>query len=290
MKKALKLGLILCFVWTSVFAQIPKGRIIFSSYADTGKRSELYVINSNGSNEHQLSHSGKRIDFSDFFQDRIAYMQVETDDNYKGYGSILVAGTDFTDVVTLIDHKGICNPKWQPGGKLIAYEYYPDTSMEIWVMDSDGKNKHKLICNSRHPYWSADGAQLLFTRDGKVFSFDMKKGKETQLTHLTDKTYFAKWPAISPDGKKIAFKVYDEKKGGVEAGIMVLDLGNGSTKIIPRCDIPYWTSDNKYIVCSCKPEKSVNDQIVIVNIETGEKTFITHNKRSNYFPAWVREK
>jgi len=285
MIKALNISFIVCTIWTSAFAQLPKGRIIFSSGADTGNKSELYIINSDGSNEHQLSHSGKRIDMSDNFQGRITYMQHE--DSAKEW-NILVSDMNFKDVKALTVHEGICNPKWQPGGKLIAYEYYPDTSQEIWVMDSDGKNKRKLVGNSRHPYWSADGSQLLFTRDGEVFSFDMKKGTETQLTHLTDKQYFAKWPAISPDNKKIAFKVYYQKK--YYDGIMVLDLKNGGEKLIAGCDIPYWTSDNRYIVCSCRPGKEENNQIAIVNVETGEKTFITNDQRSNFFPAWVNGK
>ena len=284
------LAILLC---TAAHAQqISKGRIIFSSQAADYNSSELYVVNSDATGMRQITYANKQIDIPSCFGNRIAYMQrVDTSQAYN----IQITGINGGAAKTLITNSGVCNPKWRPDGQLIAYEYYlvsgdfHNGTQEIWVMDSSGNNKHKLVPNARHPYWYADGSKLLFTRDYEVYSKDIKTGKEQQLTHLRVQDYSAKWPAISPDGKKLAFKVYKGTQPMDAKGIMVIDLATGAQKIIPDTDMPYWTSDSRYLLCSSRPRDNSHSQILMVNIDTGAKTNITTNDRSNDFPAWVNE-
>ena len=276
---------------TSTFAQqIPKGKIIFASWALDNKTSELYVKDINSSSTKQLTHNDKLIGQSSTFKDRVVYMQEDS----AGV-DFFVSNVDGKAVKSLHKINGGCRPKWSPDGQWIAYEYYlvsgdfHNGTQEIWVMDSSGNNKRSLVPNARHPYWYADGSKLLFTSDYEVYSKDIKTGKEQQLTHLRAQDYSAKWPAISPDGKKLAFKVYKGTQPMDAKGIMVINLATGAQKIIPDTDMPYWTSDNHYMLCSSRPRDYSHSQILIVNIDTGEKTPITSNDRSNDFPAWVNE-
>ncbi len=286
MIRALHITLIACLLCIVAHAQhAPKGKILYSSFSKVGN-DQLCLSNSDGSDVTTITDGDKDIDFSSNFRNRVVYMQrVGTGQSYD----IQVINIKGGAAKTLIANSGICNPKWSPNGKWIAYEYYHDTKQEIWVMDSNGNNKRMLVANARHPYWYSDGRKLLFTRDYEVHSKDIKTGKEQQLTHLRAHDYSAKWPAISTDGKKLAFKVYKGTSPMDAKGIMVIDLASGTQKIIPDTDMPSWTADPNYILCSSRPRDYAPSQILMVNIATGEKTAITNNNKSNDFPVWVNE-
>ena len=272
---------------TSAFAQnIPKGKVIFSSGTPKNNFYDLFIVNSDGTGIQPVTNAHALTDLSDVYQRRLVYMQrVDTTMKYN----IIISGIDGSNTKTILSNQVVCSPKWSPDGAMIVYEYYPPLAQDIWAMDSNGNNRHLLVHHARHPYWYADGRKLLFTRNYEVYSKNIKTGKEQQLTHLRAQDYSAKWPAISPDGKKLAFKVYKGTQPMDARGIMVIDLATGAQKIIPDTDMPYWTSDNHYMLCSSRPRDYSHSQILIVNIDTGEKTPITSNDRSNDFPAWVNE-
>lgn len=59
----------------------------------------------------------------------------------------------------------------------------------------------KRIATGDQPAWSADGRQIAFVRDGKVFVVRADGTKERRLTGRVQ----ARSPAWSPDGKQLAF-------------------------------------------------------------------------------------
>jgi Tol biopolymer transport system component len=267
-----------------LLGQVPKGRIVFSARLNDGGDTELYAINSDGSGERQITYpNNKGKDLPSGFHNRIVYRQVE--DKKSQRASILITGIDGGLSQPIIENKGVCYPRWSHDGKLIAYENYPgNNAQEIWVIDSNGNNNHKLISNARHPCWSYDSETMLFTRDYQVWALDLKKGTEQKLTNPTRDTV-ALFPALSPDGKLFAY----EGQFGNNSGIFIADLKTRKIqKFIPRCgDIFFWTDDPEYIACSCLPEHSKAFQIIMVNVMTGAKIPITHNGRDNYMPCWV---
>src|SRR4029077_5072975 len=84
-----------------------------------------------------------------------------------------------------------------------------------------GGAEEPLISNPAvdiEPAWSRDGKSLYFVsaRDGgfKIFRHDFDGGKDTGITNGNE-------PAISPDGKQMAFE---------QRGLSVLDLASGQAK------------------------------------------------------------
>jgi Tol biopolymer transport system component len=270
----------------SLFGQVPKGRIVFSSRVSDSSYLELYAINSDGTGERKItSLNNKDKELASVFHNRIVYRQVE---RKKDQGaSLLITGINGGQPKPIIENKGVCYARWSHDGRHIAYENYPgNNAQEIWVIDSNGKNNHKLISNARHPYWSYNSETMLFTRAYQIWVLDLKKGTERKLTNVGKDTV-ALFPALSPDGKRFAW----QGQFGDNFGIFIADVNSGKIqRFISRCgDMSFWTDDPKYIVCSCLKTGTGNWEIALINIETGEKTYITNNGNGNYEPTWVSE-
>ncbi len=269
----------------SLFGQVPKGRIIFSSRVNDTSRTELYAINSDGPGERIITTlNNKDKDIPSVFHNRIVYRQAE--DKKSQRASLLITGTNGGQPKPLIENKLVCNPKWSHDGKLIAYENYPGKNAnDIWVIDSNGKNNHELITDARHPCWSYDNQTMLFTRDYNIWARDLNKGTEQKLSNHSKDTV-ARFPALAPDGKRYAYQA----QFGSKFGIFIVDFKNSKIQnFIDHCDDMCWTDNPKYIVCSCLKTETKNWKITMINIETGEKTYITNKRNSNYMPTWVSE-
>jgi Tol biopolymer transport system component len=132
-------------------------------------------------------------------------------------------------------------PSWSPDGSKIAY----NRDYDIWIMDSDGQNPERLtyfgdaVC----PVWSPDGSSIFFHRQPgspwwgcHIYRMNIDG---TNIVQLTDST--GEWsPAISPDGRWIAFTAYDENdqrniyKAELSAPMLDLtpDTGFSSTTVV----------------------------------------------------------
>ena|GEM_PF-6663618 len=269
-----------CCVY-SLSGQVPKGQIIFSSRQNDTAFNELYVINSDGTHEKKItSVNSKYKDLPSVFRNQIVYRQYE--DRQFQTASLYITNIDGHNPKAIIENKIVCYPRWKHDGSLIAYEFYSgDNPQEIWVVDSCGKNNHKLISNALHPCWSYDNKFMLFTRDNEIWMLGLKKGSEQRLTKKQDTV--ARFPAISPDGRLFAY--YAEFAG--KMGIIIADLKNNKVKkFIPNCgDVFFWTDDPKYIITGCEPT-----ELYLLDVTTGAKIPVTTNNRRNFFPCWANTK
>ena len=101
----------------------------------------------------------------------------------------------------------------------MAGNYITATPLDIWVMDSDGKNKKRLTENGATnwaPSWHPDGKRIVFSSNmddwhedikqfGHNFELYMINEDGSNLERLTFNNSFDSFPMFSADGKKLAW-------------------------------------------------------------------------------------
>ncbi len=112
-------------------------------------------------------------------------------------------------------------PRFSPDGKLIAFTSDRDGGDNIWVMDSDGKNRRQVTKETQRllntPAWTPDGQYLLARKHfvdtrslgaGEIWMYHVNGGgKGVQLTERPNWTANIGEPAADPKGRFVYFVV-----------------------------------------------------------------------------------
>ena len=146
--------------------------------------------------------------------------------NRTGIGRIFVMDVDGRNPYILSDPpEPVIDsmPRISPGGTKIVFVSNPNPfggSRDIWVMDSDGRNRKNITntsnSNEIFPDWSPDGRSLVFQSDRSghwnLYVMDADGRNCRQLTNTRADDYYPSW---SPDGKKIAFCSFRDGHGQI---------------------------------------------------------------------------
>ncbi len=108
------------------------------------------------------------------------------------------------------------SPRFSPDGSRIAVSVWqPGGNRDIWLLDSTGAKVAELSRDRAlegAPAWSPDGAYLYFSSDRtgifNLYAFDVAAGRLFQVTNVLGGAFS---PAISSDGRTIAFSSYSAK-------------------------------------------------------------------------------
>lgn len=307
--KLKKLFFALYLISISLFAQ--QGgveKIIFASIRDsTSLDPSLYMMNLDGNNitrindtiigyYPRISHDGKRI----------AYLGHEVPIstlNQKVY--VLDLETNQSKIVSLLKGKdGIyfptssdcVNQAWSPDDSLIVYtEFSHWTSTVIYKVKSDTLSGFERTLLTPHLYgegtsdWAPSGNILYVTsffQDSlydfpNFFTMDSRGNNRHRLTNFTQLFKEARY---SPDGKRIAFLMYQGNQFDIftmnSDGTYLSRITN--IGIIGYYDVSLsWSPDGRKIVFN------TSEQIYIVDLETKEITQITNDKYKNFTPEWA---
>jgi Tol biopolymer transport system component len=158
-------------------------------------------------------------------------------------------------------------PAWSPDGARLAFTYEKPaagrdkSNLDIGLVSADGGAEQPVIASPAvdiEPAWSRDGKSLYFVsaRAGgfRIFRHDLDSGTDTAITDGNE-------PAVSPDGKQIAFE---------QRGLAILDLATGQSKVVRAEETEYrlkpaWTPDGQAIVYVTEDKGSNDIRIISAN-------------------------
>ena len=238
----------------------PDGRrIAFTS--DRDGRSEVYVMNADGSGVTRLTHNDA-VDSSPAWSPdgrRIAFHST-LDGNWEIY----VMNADGSGVTRLTNNAAFDGyPDWSPDGRRIAFDSTRDGNREIYVMNADGSGVIRLIdhdADDLTPAWSPDGRRIAFASGGRA-RLDIYVMDASGFTRLTDND--GGTPAWSPDGRRIAFT--SDRDGNPEIYVMNAD-GSGVTRLTyndAHDSFPAWSPDGRQI--AFHSHRDGNMEIYVMN-------------------------
>lgn len=134
---------------------------------------------------------------------------------------------------------------------LVSSTSKPSGESEFWTLPvAPGRPARVGDLNGRDASWSADGKQLVFTRDTDLF-ISSGDGSQAHKIYTASGSVFA--PRFSPDGKRIRFTVSDTEKNATSLWEVRRD---GSKAHALLADWPYsstaccgnWTANGHYYI------------------------------------------
>lgn len=207
--------------------------------------------------------------------------------------------TQHTNTPILTPGERVDAPSISPDGKRIAFVIYHPTSSHIMTADIDGKNFKELTSGEYYnwtPSWSPDGKQLLFetTRNETpgtsgggghrdIYVMDADGQNQTNLT----KNSYGHHPALSPDGKHIAYMDH--------GAIFTMNRDGSAKKNVSQGKVrdsePAWSPDGQWIAFTRTPKDSNAMDIWIMKSDGTQQRPLTSNKDGDcsYSPSWSKE-
>ena len=183
-------------------------KIAFTSDRDGNE--EIHIMNSDGSEQKNLTNNGARDAFPSWSPDGKKIAFVSDRDGELDIYIMNADGSKQKKVTRSVDN--IFGPSWSPDGKRIAFVCDKRMGYQIHVINADG-GEHKNLTSRYSQFgifsWSPDGQSIVFEKDGQIYLVNADGSGERKLT---DKPGFQLFPSWSPDGKRIALLLQTDAK------------------------------------------------------------------------------
>jgi Tol biopolymer transport system component len=190
------------------------------------------------------------------------------------------------------------SPAISRDGSLIAYS---TSDGALWTMMLASRKASRValgLGRSGHPTWLNDASGIVFTsyvvhppdEDSDLYVYIFKEGKKKVFLKQSGPQDY---PAISPDGKKLAYMcafstLIPGWEGIVNQQLWVADLHDGKAAPLflsaARDRHPAWAPDGKRLAFSS--DRNGRPDIWSTDLESHETVQLTHDSASATSPAW----
>lgn len=233
-------------------------RIAFLSERENGKN--LFVINADGTNEKQLTHSAESksalLAWSNDGRN-ILFTITSNEGTTNEKSSIFSIAADGKDLHEILSLNGR-SPFFSPDGKQLLYIHGEWTANKLFIAAGDGSNPIPITDGSKiawNSHWSPDGKRIAFTSKNSdseplaVYVMNADGTDRRKVTHLGPEAGNAQWPVWSPDGRTFAIQVNGPQAHSCH--IWLVDAATGDAHKLASHDqtyldeTPYWFPDGK---------------------------------------------
>jgi Tol biopolymer transport system component len=278
---------------------------IVAFVSNRGGRPQIYLINVDGSDEHQLtdlaagacqpawSPDGKILAFTspcnanrdEYLGSSVFVMDVDSQD-VPSEPSLLIATLGGGDY----------DPDWSYDGLRLAFTSWCTGRPQIFTIGVDGqglRNVNDDLAFNWSPSWAPDGSQIaiLSGRGGQeeIWLVPDDGGEEKRYTH-SDGQDIAR-PDWSPDGGTILF----EKVIGNIPRLVAISVADGGVREIQICQEgrlsfqpmgePAWSPDGQWIAFEAWPD-GANHNIAILRASCTDYQEVTTDPALDFDAAW----
>ncbi len=281
-------------------------KIVFVSYRDGN--TEIYIMNSDGSNQQNLTNNPARDGYPTWSQDYKKIAFVSTRDSNEDESEIYIMNSDGSNVQRLTyNGEWKRSPSWSFDGTEIVYsQSTPNTNINgLYVIEvANPSNVSQIISQAEvaawDPDWSPVENKIVFTeRAGSTAStwFDLYiiNSNGSNLTNMTNdfsEYYDASW---SPSGDRIAYcSLTWDDSSTPHRDIWIMDsdgsnqvnLTYNPSQIAALSNYPSWSPDGSKIIYSHWDSSDGDAELYIMNSDGTNKTKITNNSSDDVAPSW----
>ena len=224
------IGLVLAAVLLAMPAVLAaQEKIVFSSNREGVNNSEIYLMNTNGTDQKRLTVNTVFDGEPSFSSDGGKIVFTSTRD---GNAEIYAMNTDGSNQKRLTNSLGSdAHPSFSPDGTKITFISDREGGLEIFIMNSDGTNAVRLTdppFSKFSPSFSPDGTRIMFSAiDGNDSEIWLMNTDGTNPVNLTDNDADDRTAKFSPDGTKIVYmKDVDPVQHNFDVMIMNADGSN----------------------------------------------------------------
>jgi Tol biopolymer transport system component len=181
---------------------------------------------------------------------------------------------------------------WSPDGARIAFRSERNGDSEIWLMNADGSDPHRLA-RGISPAWSPDGSKIAYASPGDQPCPPGRGPRCSGLSimttdgsgqHRLPQTDGGEYPSWSPDGKRIAF---NSNLSGDHL-MYIVDVDGSHVVDLSRVGEGWqvdWSPDGRSILFTSHRDHPDNyTDIYVMRPDGSGVKRLTHNRA--YTPAW----
>lgn len=273
----------------------PFGTIAFVSDRDGNQ--EIYLMRADGSGQRNLTNSERDDREPAWSPDGslLAFASYRT-----GPANLFVMNADGSGVRQVTDNPAVDGrPRWSPDGDLLAfYSFRSQRRGLLWLVSAQGGDVLPVLadqtpgpttdCSGGFPGgWFPDGRILFRGSRGDIEALQIcsvrPDGSDLRVI-FSEKEVFSYHPALSPDGRKIAFA--SDRDGNPE--IYVIDVDGGNLRRLtddPAIDeYPTWSPDGQWIAFHSNRDGDFD--IYIMRPDGSDLRRLTDDPADDMQPAW----
>jgi Tol biopolymer transport system component len=204
--------LVVGFALTAIMLAMPvvlaaQEKIVFSSNREGSGNDEIYLMNTNGSDQKRLTFNTKFDGEASFSSDGGKIVFTSTRD---GNAEIYVMNADGSNQKRITNSLGSdAHPSFSPDGTKIVFISDREGGLEIFTMNSDGSNAVRLTnppFSKFNPSFSPDGTHILFSAiDGNDSEIWLMDANGANPVNLTDNTADDRTARFNAAGTRIVY-------------------------------------------------------------------------------------